>query len=636
MVGLLIASIFVILNIDSMWSASVDLAHHYALAFRISELWVLPPGHDPTLGEMNYYPNGAHFVSALLGSPWGSIIIGMQIVSLGSIALVWLSCAYLIRSLPVAVGGATAFSAVALLVLNAATFGFELHGSELVGNFFFSQLVGDAALLFLLAALVTGERKYGPTWATVALLPLMLLLAAIHLLPALKALGLIAGFSALSLCVNARIRRVPVGEVVARAALVLVAATLLIAHPSFSAMKMISENDGALQLQGIAFPLGLLAACVILAATSTALLAQWWRRSMDVDFLALKYLAVLGLVTSGLCVVQYVLTLFGTGSDYAVKKYSFGVLTTLLLQASVIASIFFVDSNRFRKIGNVLARSVANGVLVTAFAVVALFMCLPQRKVQDVSDLFATEQTLLRLADAVPSGGREGKPAVAIGLQSHPGPIDYMFSIAILKTPRELAIPDVLVNRDLSRPEAYSFVVTMAASSRYGSAGCGSLVPGDLAIVDARCIGERLHAHSACRNGIDFTADGILPAKTLSGFSWPEPEGRWTDGPVASFECRADGETFTAATLELAPFLHGTVKSQRLSITVNGKNVFSGTFGLGEIEEPRLRLDLKDVAPAGTYVFVLELEDATSPSDIELSEDARKLGFRLKRVSFSE
>lgn len=633
-IGFLIALIFIVFHIDAMWSASVDLAHHYALAFRISELWVLPPEHDPTLGEMNYYPNGAHVVAALLGSPWGSVVVGIQIVALGSIALVWLSSAYVIRSLPVALGGATALFAIALLALNKAAFGFELHGGELVGNFFFSQLVGDALLFFLLAALLGVERKHGPTWAAVALLPLMLLVAEIHLLPALKALGLIAGLNALSLCVDRESKRVSVREISGRAALVLVAAALLIAHPSFSAMRMISENDGALQLHGVAYPLGLLAACVLLTASSTALLVQWWRRSADVELLALKYLALLGLVTSALCVLQYVLNLFGIGSDYAVKKYSFGVLTALLLQMSVIASILFVSSDRFRKAKEILGGDAARAVLVSAFTVLALLGGLPHRKVQDVSDLVATEQKLLRLADGIPLLERQERPAVAIGLKSHPAPIDYMFSIAILKTPRELAIPDVLINRDLVRPDAYSFVVTMAQSPTYGSAGCGSLVPGDLAIVDATCIGERLVSHSACRNGLDFTAGGILQATTLSGFSWPEPEGRWTDGPVASFECWADGVAFPEATLELAPFLHGGVKAQRLEIAVNGKNIFSGTFGAGGIDRTELQLDLRGVAPAETFVFVLKLDDATSPSDIGLSEDARKLGFRLKRISF--
>ena len=47
-----IVGIFVFYNIDSMWTASVDLSHHYALAFRISEQWMLISLADPTLGEM--------------------------------------------------------------------------------------------------------------------------------------------------------------------------------------------------------------------------------------------------------------------------------------------------------------------------------------------------------------------------------------------------------------------------------------------------------------------------------------------------------------------------------------------------------------------------------------------------------
>ena len=62
---LALAAIFLIVKyMGSMWSDSVDLAHHYALVARIAEYWGLPAGVDPTLGEMNFYPHTSHAMAA--------------------------------------------------------------------------------------------------------------------------------------------------------------------------------------------------------------------------------------------------------------------------------------------------------------------------------------------------------------------------------------------------------------------------------------------------------------------------------------------------------------------------------------------------------------------------------------------
>ena len=63
----LVGIFLVIIEMDSIWTHSVDLAHHYALAFRISENWTLVGTDDPTLGEMNFYPSTSHALAAIVG-----------------------------------------------------------------------------------------------------------------------------------------------------------------------------------------------------------------------------------------------------------------------------------------------------------------------------------------------------------------------------------------------------------------------------------------------------------------------------------------------------------------------------------------------------------------------------------------
>lgn len=627
-------AIFILLNIDSMWSWSVDLAHHYALAFRISEHWSLVSNTDPTLWEMNIYPRGGHIIAAIIGAFVNSTFLGIQLTTLLSFSLLWLSAVYLLKSLPGPVGTVALSVALILFLINHFFLGFQLHGYEVINNFFYSQFVAHAFLYFCLIFAMSVEKKIGVLRAGILLTPLMLIVATIHLLPALLLLGVIVGLIATFLCFDRKNMGVELSSYLIGTFTLILAVSGIFLHPSFSAMRAISENNGALELNNISYPLGLVSICLLVLTSSTILFVQWLKKKGDTDYLAAKYLAIYGLVAVGLCLVQYLLTYFGKGSDYAVKKYGFGIITIMFMQSSVIISILLVGSKRFNFhwLRNHLSNF--NLFLLFSLSLVLLFFNTPTVKSLDVSDLVSLERRLVNRVDLyIPHSG-DGKSAAVIGLDGLPSTVNYMFSIAIAKTPRALAIPDILVKNGISQPNDYGYIVSSSVNKVYGSIGCNSLASGDISIIKASCLVDRLVSASIC-GSFDFTFDGLIPETLLTGFSSADAHGRWTDGFSASFQCSSSGRHFKTATIELAPFTYGVLRSQRLQLIVNGKEIYNGYLSEAKGRDNPLIVDLTDIPSSESYVFTFNTPDATSPKQVGFNEDARNLGISLRRISFN-
>ena len=237
--------IFILLNIDSLWSGSVDLAHHYALAYRISEHWWLTTVSDPTLGEMIIYPRGSHVIAAIFGTFFSSTFIGIQLITLASIAIIWLSILIILDSMPRRIANTTLLVFFLIYMINAFVLHFNLHGHEVIGNFFYSQILAHAFLYLSLIYSMRIERKFGEIWAAIFLTFTMFFIATIHLLPAIQILGIIGGIAVLKIFSIYK-KSEDFGKIrIAIAAIIPIVSTVgLIFHPSFSAMRSIAKNNG--------------------------------------------------------------------------------------------------------------------------------------------------------------------------------------------------------------------------------------------------------------------------------------------------------------------------------------------------------------------------------------------------------
>ena len=186
--------VLVTINMDSMWSEGADLAHHYALAFRISEHWILPDIDDPTLWEMNFYPRTSHALAAIVGLLFNSTFLGLQIISLMALALLWGAVIVILNTLPVRAAYISSIGLMGLLAANRSFLKFELHGAELVGNFFFFPTGRRAMVVLTIAVAILMETKrHSKDLIVLFLIVIIFVATGTHLLASLELLGVFFG-----------------------------------------------------------------------------------------------------------------------------------------------------------------------------------------------------------------------------------------------------------------------------------------------------------------------------------------------------------------------------------------------------------------------------------------------------------
>lgn len=608
------------LFVDSMWTNSTDLAQHYSLVARLAEHWHLPLVPDRTLGEMAYYPRGAHALAALLSQVLHSDLFGMQLVVLLSVFAIWAFVAVLLLNLP---GVARWWSAGALMVLMLANFtwhGFEFHGEELIGNYFLSQLMAQAGALAMVVATLYGERGARPTWQrNLLLLGACWVIELVHLLPVMQLLG----FYALLLLFDALARRTLAGWLQALGWL-LAGLVLVAKHPTFAAMKDISRNDGAIHFDLLNHMGGIIFYCVLVALVSALMLWRWYR--LDAArrelWLVWKMVGALGLSVAGFCVLQALAWHFGQGSVYAVKKHLFTINTVALLELALWLGWYCTRFSRVQL--HPLPHVAAAGLMVAAVC-----MVLPQKKIQDLSDLVAWEREMLTLRATI--NQQPGKYTYVLQLDKQPAFINYMYSIGIFRTPRFRAGYELWADQPFAKSSLLGTIITGVNSPLDRFPACRrSLTAHGLALVDYACLKREAGLVDTWFSLLDEPVD--LPCK-LEGFSKTEYIGRWTEKPVAKLTCvspKLNGKPYDRVLLETGAFFG--VPKQRLQVVQNGVPVKEFVYDQNN-PHPTLEIDLQPDAE-GKSVLELRLPDARSPQELGLSSDTRVLGILLETLEF--
>lgn len=642
---LALAALYIILKgIGSIWSDSVDLAHHYALAARIAEYWGLPAGVDPTLGEMNFYPRISHAMAAIAGSWFDSPLIGLQLVSLLSVFVVWASLIYLLWSAPRKLAVPVLATFVGLLVLNRIELRFELFGRELVVSYFYAQLVAQALVAFSLPVAILMERgrvdscvRYG------LLLGLGYFCVGIHVLPALQLLA----FLILVICLEF-LTHVLEGKggnakrAVIAIAFIVASVVAVVRHPAFSAMAEISRNNGAFAPKHFDSVEAIAAYAIFVAIASGLVVFAWFKLRNDShakELLLLKYLGLYGIAVAGVCLLQFIALKLGQGSEYAVKKHIFSLNTVLLLELSLAPLLAAV----FRK-ANVLRQPQVEKGFVYAYLLLPLLTILafhgiaPRRAAHSTVELVKLERVLQRHRDEL----LVRTPGRFVYLMPGPGVsrvVAYMMTIGVLKSPRG---PDRYSNAfRILRGEAISDwplvgtildpTLSQAAAQKLPPDSCQRPFPGlPFAVLDGQCLGK---AVSTPASFIRLTAGQMSPCK-LTGFGAPEQFFTWTTQKQASIECptpQVDGHPATSVTISAGAFLEH-VPFQRAYVSVNDGPSTELRF---DAHAPQQSIVLRLPANVGANCRVdFTLPDSISPSEVGVSVDPRRLGLKLSDIEF--
>lgn len=611
-----------LLSANRLLSLSVDSSYHLQVMEVVRHAFLIPRQGHEFMAEMFIYPKLSHRFAALFASLGWSELNALLMAGVLSAAVVWavlfdqarrVSLTYLVAAL--------GFMIVNIFVVRGA------FGAELVDNFFFPQIVGEAVAMLCLAggaAILPRSRPIYVIYATAA----VLFCGCFHLVPTLKLAGALMamlGLAWLRDLIHARRF-----DWVGLAGLIAIAAGV-VGSPFFWRMRFIAGNNGSLHL-ATAMPLnGLAAAAAILTLLSAWVLLAELRRdpgAVEEDAgptRAAVLLASLGAAAALAMLAQYALFVFrGDGSEYAVLKHSFGVFSML----AFLTPLWFLTVLGLR--GNPhtepSARAAALGLAPALAAQLAVMLALFLRP--SVLDVPRMDAILHDVREVRLTRGLQGEDVLFSASDVKPV-TTYMATIAMLKSSHGGNVLSLLTDGRPDRPGDVDYVVTLPGDV-YDKPGCRSGKPvGLVVVVVGPCIEPR---------SLQFKAGGSGTPYLREGWSGPEGGGVWSQDPRATVEIPISPaqRTLDHAALEVAAFAFLPTVSPFRTVTVSVPGGASETFKFGLTTAIRHDFLLPLPAEAmksDTLRVTFDIPDAKSPRELGLGDaDTRKLGVGLEAV----
>lgn len=621
---------------DYIWTGSVDFPQHYALVLRLAEFGHLPQKIDLSLGEMQIYPSLSHQFAAKAGKLLGSPLIGMQLAVLLSTIVLWAAIGWMLWSLPRPAARRSIFVLIVLLVVSGYRLHFELFDREIVGNYFYSQLIAQAvAMVAIAVALRLSQARVSRFAIYVFLIVSTLIIESIHLLPAVELLG----FLGLLITIDQypAVNRQRFRTVIWSFGLFALGALAVFKHPTFSAMRTISENNGTLPLHYIPTLYELIALALAVAIFSAVLVVRGLRLDREDPrraYLALSYIGIFGLTLAILCFLQIAALREGQGSEYACRKYAFGLCTTLLIEFALLPVIFRRCSEEPMKSVWRARIAFVFDIFAIAFLVMTSFLAnAPRHKELSLAKLVSTERELIVLNNSLVSHEVD-KSNYAARLPGLNPLVDYMFSIGVFKSPRTKNAYDILRNDMLSEPLRVSNIITASGSKPYDILACRrpSSDP-SLAVIDGACFARLMSRATFCQDQFHLTEGDWIDRRVLNGFGSPEARGTWTISNDATFTCKMP-ENAKDRPRMVRIVAHGFAPQnhvQRVAVSINGGEPHQYRFS--DFDEQSIDLPVPEEGVNLQIKF--SLPDAISPEALGITPDPRKLGVYVSWIKFS-
>ncbi|MBL0163553.1 MAG: hypothetical protein IPP82_07900 [Xanthomonadales bacterium] len=623
MVWLVLASVLVLGYQDKLYSTSIDLAMHGTLISELMSSWSLPDA-NVNLAEMAVYPRVAHQLASIASKPSGSAIMGMQEIAILSLFLLWTIVGISFSGLTYKRFIAALATLTAIALGGHLGFGIEYFGNELIGSYFYAQLVAQSLGMAILGVAMRREWSTPNSNVPIALLSICIpLLASIHLLAALELLGTLAILALLRALTPA-----PTGlisRILSNAGLFIGSTVLLVANPDFLAMVRISANNGGISLRHVTSILEVVGLATLTALVCSFMIFQWWRKrdgSHSYLDLLFKYFGAFGLSTASLCLTQvFLLKFFALGSLYACLKYVVAMQSLLAIATALFVALCVREAAARR----VTAYSKLIGILFAA----AMCMCIFSGPIAARTEALVAAEIDARQFASTRIDRAPAKYDLAIGIKDVPAVGNYFLSHGILGSPSFGISMDVLYSRMPSPPGKVGQILTSQGSYPWDVVGCRRGSAGALMVLEGGCVYGSFR-ELECKGVIDFASQGTLDMAT-SGFSNPGADGRWSEGSAATLTCKLGHPAPTVAYLDTAGLVSST-HSQRMSVSINGEG--SQTIDYSEQAPSRT---IKIPLPGGNtpeLIFRFEFPDAISPHELGMNTDERKLAVMMYKLRF--
>lgn len=572
-------------------TASFDLVQHYLLVDELMKHAAVRPDAFQRIGAMAFYPPAAHWMAAIIGWIGGSGLVGISIVTIASMFLCYLLICRLL--------GSAASTIMFLIIFLLLRFTHSQVGWEVIGNFFYPQLVADVAYFAVLLWL----SRTPVAWVqTVTILIGTVLTMWIQPLIAVHILAAGCSFMFFQIVRGWRTpERNAVGACLA--VLVIVGAAAVLLHPAFAVMLRISGNDGYLVFS---YEHVLLVALACAGVGAFNLI----RRSDRIDTVVGS--AVIAAVA--LALLQFsVLKLHGDGSAYAVKKHMFLVFTLGLMNA-----VRAVMGSRWAqvKFRSDLVAPLAAGVM--SFLALKGFET-PVAPILSAMN-YANQVASFGLPDFTPGNTVADDSALPL-----------MGNVMISLTAFQHPFDDRAISWQRGTPVKEGAKYVMTGRTAYLDTICPEKVAQGqkFVVIEPVCL-----SHYAPGETLSFAVGGNGWQYATNGWGNAEPWGTWSLGdkgglisligvPNHEFELIVDGRAYLTA----------QHPAQTVVVEVNGRDLVTWLFDSANPDGQRVAKIPEELSRDGSLHIVLKTPGAVSPAQIGQSSDARVLGIGLKTLT---
>jgi hypothetical protein len=570
-----------------------DMVLHFILVDDIMKHGGVQPG--PLL--LSTYPPASHWLAAIVGRIGGSGFVGIIVVSIISI---YVSYLMIIRLVGATLLNILIFTAVFAVLAHTHS----LIGWEVVVNWFYPQLVADviffASLLWL--------SKKAPIWQQALFVPLagaatmwVQPLVAVHIFG--------AGATLIAFLFTEEWRReskFPTRTALYLLLLVTLCAFVSVLHPSLRVMRTIAMNNGYLEFGYSKIRL------VVMVSAGIGIINLWRHFTGRAEYVD----AVLGsavVASTLLAVAQFVaLQMFGEGSDYAVKKHMFIVVTLGAMNAVRIIGWLTRPFARREAIGKYAAP------IIAASATVFILRGF-------TTPVAPIVEALAYANDAAKSDVPGFRPGNTVADDTSIPPLaNYMISLTAFQHPLTTALLEnptqdaklVMIRRT---PETDQICEQRLYESK------------NHAIVDPACLKtyplNKTLRFGEGRNGWRYATEGWMAPGTSNVWSQGIPGGtiqlslaQNADGP---YEINVTGMAL----------LNQNHPRQDIRVEVNAIDIATWTYDLAAPTGERSAIIPAQIASSGSLRIDFKAINPVSPAQMGINTDPRIFGFGLESLT---
>jgi hypothetical protein len=598
-----------------LFTNSVDLAHHYTLIDNISKYLFVNNSYS-NLEEMAFYPSLSHWVTMLIGNFFNSNFTSISILTYASVLFLWIVIARIILDLP----NYIPIAVMVLIVLFGLFTNFfnAFFGFEIIGNFFYSQLIGEASIFLIIYILYVSDIN-GNKYNKIILLPLSsLIIPYIHLLPAMQILVFISILVCIDFLYNKKINYYYL-------IIIGLSGLILIFHPAYKAMKLISENNGFLVFAFESTSLYILSLILVTFLLSIGIIILS-HKSKNENKYALKFIAIFGFSSSILTIMQLIALQLGIGSDYAIKKHIFTIFSFLIIELSIIIA-YFGNIFIFANYRYTISRNKKIFVSVL-FAIVMVIMITGIGKRQPniiLENVVNIEKELKRINNDTLNSNNLHK---TIYVDQSPL-LSYLFTISILEYPRNSESIKILSGRSLLSKNTGKISAVIFKTN------------------------NKINEYSSNKFNFNYNVDSFINLfeknkyKNMNllydeGFYIPDADfilekgwnnvetwGAWSNDKIATL--KLENKNINSSTFNLIFTLTSWKIDRDVTVSINAVNC--GKMKILANIEREYNITCLGVEKNKDLLISLDITDYTeSPKKLGVSNDTRYLGIGLKEL----